>query len=146
MADLYDKEKRSDIMSRIKGKNSAIELVVRQFLFSQGFRYRIHYKKLKGKPDIVFPSRKIIIEVHGCYWHSHRNCKLSYRPKTNSDFWKNKLESNIIRDVKKMEQWRKEGWRVITVWECELEGLKKNQTLTDLKNTLGELINANTGN
>ncbi|MES0491809.1 MAG: DNA mismatch endonuclease Vsr, partial [Leptospirales bacterium] len=97
MTDLLSKEKRSWNMSRIQGKNTKPELIVRSYLHSLGYRFRIHRKDLPGKPDIVLTKYKLVIFVHGCYWHRHKNCKLAYTPKSNVDFWLKKFDENIVR-------------------------------------------------
>lgn len=119
--DIWSKQKRSDVMSKIKGKDTKPELILRSNLFQLGYRFRVHVKSLPGKPDIVLPKHKIIIFVHGCFWHYHKNCKEGRIPSTNSIYWKQKLEKNVIRDRKSLQQLRKIGWEVITVWECEIE-------------------------
>lgn len=120
MTDKLSKEKRSWNMSRIKGKDTQIEVKVRKALFNAGFRYRKNVKELPGKPDIVLPKYKTVVFIHGCYWHAH-NCKEYHIPKTNTDFWKKKFERNIENDKKHYEQLRILGWKVIIVWECEIE-------------------------
>lgn len=107
-------------MSRIRHTNTKLELLVRKYLFLQGYRFRVK-NKLFGKPDIVFHSRKIAIFVNGCFWHKHKGCKLSYVPKTNAVFWSNKLSSNAERDIKVNKKLSSLGWKIIRVWECDLE-------------------------
>lgn len=119
--DIWTTSKRSKVMSRIRGKNTKPELKLRSALFSLGYRFRIHVNTLPGKPDIVLPKFKLIIFVHGCFWHYHRKCKEGRIPSTNSIYWKQKLEKNVFRDRKSIQQLRKIGWKVITVWECEIE-------------------------
>ncbi len=118
--DIFTRKKRSEVMSRIKSKDTTLELRVRKKLFSMGFRYRINYP-ITGKPDIVFPGIKTAIFINGCFWHQHRQCKLSNMPKTNTEFWSNKLAGNVKRDSKVNNELKKKGWRVITLWECRLE-------------------------
>lgn len=117
-------------MSRIKGKDTKPEMVVRRYLFSRGYRFRVNYK-LYGKPDIVFPGKKIAIFVHGCFWHQH-GCKDTYRPKTNKKFWDEKLDKNIERDKEVRGKLESEGWRVIYIWECEVSNFIKNDLLVEL--------------
>lgn len=117
-------------MSRIKSKNTSPELIVRKLLYSKGFRFRINYK-LAGRPDVIFPGRKIAIFVNGCFWHKH-GCDNSVMPKTNKKFWKNKLNKNIQRDKKVQKILKKEGWAVCEIWECELEE-KTDKTLKKLE-------------
>ncbi|MES2429354.1 MAG: very short patch repair endonuclease [Bacteroidota bacterium] len=119
--DIWSKQKRSEVMSKIKGKNTKPEIILRSHLFRQGFRFRIHQKKLPGNPDIVFAKYKTAIFVHGCFWHYHKDCKEGRVPSTNSKFWKEKLEKNIARDEKQIELLRQMGWGVLVVWECEIE-------------------------
>ena len=108
-------------MSRIKGKNTKPEEIVRKYLFSKGFRYRKNDKRLPGTPDIVLPKYKTVIFVNGCFWHGHEGCKYFVWPKDNADFWKMKIESNIMRDIRKNKELVDSGWRVITIWECEIK-------------------------
>ena len=121
MADLLTKEKRSWNMSRIKGKDTKIEVKVRKYLFSKGFRYRKNVATLPGKPDIVLPKYKTAIFVHGCYWHRHPGCKYAYMPKTNVEFWKKKFSENIANDEKNRLKLEASGWTVITLWECDIK-------------------------
>jgi len=127
MADVHDKATRSYNMSRIKGKNTKPEILVRKFLFSKGFRFRIHDKRLPGKPDIVLPKYKTVIFVNGCFWHGHTGCKYYIVPKTKTEWWLNKINRTITSDFEAIQSLKKEGWKTITVWECELknEFLKK---------------------
>lgn len=118
-------ERRSWNMSRIKGKDTKPEILVRSMLHRMGLRFRLHRKDLPGKPDIVLPKYRTVIFVHGCYWHRHRNCRLTYMPKTRQDFWQKKFEGTIKRDKRKSSQLRGEGWRVLTVWECETQSPEK---------------------
>lgn len=124
MTDIFSKSKRSAIMSKIPSKNTKPEIVLRKALFAKGYRYRINYKKLPGKPDIVLSKYKTVIFVNGCFWHSHINCKDAHLPKTNTEFWKNKIDQNVERDTKNIQQLSDLGWNIITVWECEIK--KKN--------------------
>ena len=125
MADIFSKKKRSQIMASVSGKETTPEISVRKFLFSHGFRYRKNVKNLPAKPDIVLTKHKIIILVHGCFWHGHPNCKKAILPTTNIDFWKHKIDSNISRDKENIRELRKLGWQVIVIWECKLKN-KKN--------------------
>lgn len=120
MIDIVDKKKRSEMMSVIRSKNTVPEILVRKYLFGLGFRYRLHYKRLIGKPDIVLPKYRVVILVHGCFWHRHENCKLSYVPKSNVEFWKSKFEKNKQRDNLQINSLISAGWRVIVIWECGL--------------------------
>ena len=114
------------MMSGIKGKNTKPELLLRSALHAQGFRFRIQRKDLPGKPDIVLPKYKTIIFVHGCFWHRHPGCKYAYTPKSNVEFWTNKLEGNVTRDRLTEQTLEEMGWRVLIVWECEIKTLLEN--------------------
>jgi len=122
--DVLNPEQRRYNMSRIKGKNTKPELLVRKWLWSRGYRYRLHQKSLPGKPDIVFYGRRKIIFVHGCFWHGH-SCEYSKTPQTNTEFWTMKIAKNVKRDVKVLKLLEESGWKVLTVWECELRKNKK---------------------
>ena len=117
--DVFTKKKRSEIMSRIRSKNTKPELIVRKYLSSKGYKYRLHDQKLPGKPDIVLKRKKIAIQVRGCFWHGH-NCKLSSYPKTNRKYWKNKINNNRKRDRKNDRLIRKMGYKLIVVNECKI--------------------------
>lgn len=119
--DIWSKEKRSDVMSKIRSKNTKPEKLLRSMLHKSGYRFRIHKKELPGKPDIVMPKYKIIIFVNGCFWHYHKNCPEGRIPHTNSIFWKDKLQKNVKRDKNNIKALRKLGWKVIIIWECEIE-------------------------
>jgi len=132
MVDIVDSETRSRMMSNIRGKNTKPELIVRRFLHSQGFRYRLHVKTLPGKPDIVLPKYKTVVFVHGCFWHHHHGCKYAYVPKTNTQMWRSKFKSNVARDRLSIEDLNNLGWRSIIIWECQIEP----HQLTQLGKTL----------
>ncbi len=139
MTDVVSPEKRSRMMSGIRGANTKPEIQVRQALYKRGFRYRLHKKDLPGKPDMVLGRYKTVIFVHGCFWHAHE-CKLFKWPKSNTDFWREKITGNKQRDKRNIERLLDEGWRVIVVWECALRGKKEeqkqqlfNQISTDIK-------------
>lgn len=132
MADVHEPKVRSYNMSRIKGKNTKPEIIVRKFLFSKGFRYRLHVKNLPGKPDIVLPKYKIVIFIHGCFWHSHENCKYAAVPKSNIDFWNKKLSGNKEKDKVNEALLKKACWKVIKIWECELKTNVQTNTLDSL--------------
>jgi DNA mismatch endonuclease (patch repair protein) len=121
MADVHDIQTRSFNMSQIKGKDTKPEILVRKFLHSHGFRYKLHDKKLPGRPDLVFPKLKTVIFVHGCYWHGHKNCKYFVVPKTRTDWWLDKIKSNSQRDRENFFRLRREDWKVITIFECKLK-------------------------
>lgn len=116
------KEQRSKNMSHIRSKDTSIELKVRKYLFSLGYRYRVNYKELPGKPDIVFTKKKIAIFIHGCYWHGHNcNSRYAHVSKSNTDYWNTKIQRNQERDKRNIEQLEKDGWKVIVLWECEIK-------------------------
>jgi len=119
-------------MSRIKGKDTKPEMLVRKYLHAQGFRYKLHDKKLLGKPDIVLPKYKTVIFIHGCFWHGHANCKYYVIPKTRTDWWLNKINGNITNDKKAIIALKKDGWKIITIWECELKPAKVEKTLLSI--------------
>jgi DNA mismatch endonuclease, patch repair protein len=122
MTDVFSKEKRSLIMSRIKGRNTKPEVLVRSYIHKMGFRFRLDGRGLPGKPDIVLPRHKKVVFVHGCFWHGHKGCKRSKRPSTNEEFWNRKLDLNMERDKRFQGELRLLGWRYLVIWEC---GLKK---------------------
>ena len=132
MTDVHTKTVRSYNMSRIKAKDTKPEMLVRKFLFSQGMRYRLHDKKLPGKPDLVFPKYKKVVFVDGCYWHGHEKCKYFKPPKTNTEWWMNKIEKNRSNDRRNRQLLTSLGWSVIALWECELKPSKRKFTLSAL--------------
>ena len=134
--DVHSREIRSYNMSRIKGKNTKPEILLRKFLFSKGFRYRLHDKKLPGKPDIILPKYRTVIFVHGCFWHKHEGCRYFVVPKTRTEWWMSKINKNVENDIKKRELLLEADWKVITVWECELKKDKKVETLNRLYSEL----------
>lgn len=107
-------------MARVKSRDTKPELAVRRLLYSKGYRYRLHYKGLPGRPDITFVGRRKVIFVHGCFWHRHENCSLTRMPKSRVEFWQSKLEGNSKRDAIKEDALRKMGWDVLVIWECEV--------------------------
>ena len=121
MADVHDKATRSYNMSRIRNKDTKPEILVRTFLFANGFRYRLNEKKLPGKPDIVLPKYKTVIFVNGCFWHGHENCKYFKLPATRTEWWKEKIEGNIKNDITKHALLREAGYKVMVIWECEVK-------------------------
>ena len=138
--DVHDSKTRSYNMSRIKGKNTKPEETVRKYLFSKGFRYRKNDKRLPGKPDIVLPKYKTIIFVNGCFWHKHEGCRYFAWPQNNAEFWKVKIESNVVRDKKQYEELQDAGWRVIIVWECELKKKRKSDTFERLVDEIKAVV------
>lgn len=137
--DIWDKNKRSEVMALVKGKNTKPEMIVRKYLFSQGFRYRINVKSIPGKPDIVLPKYNALIFIHGCFWHGHQIGGKYHRrfPVSNAEFWRAKIENNTNRDISNQNLLKKIGWRVFTIWECELSSKdKREKTLNDLVQVL----------
>ena len=130
--DVHDKKTRSYNMSRIRGKNTKPEELVRKYLFSQGFRYRKNDKRLPGTPDIVLPKYKTVIFVNGCFWHGHDGCKYFVWPENNAEFWRKKITDNIERDKKNYYKLEDLGWRIIVIWECELKRSRIEDTLKKL--------------
>ena len=125
MADILSKTQRSYNMSRIRGKNTKPEILVRKGLHARGFRFRLQDRKLPGRPDIVLPKYGVAIMVNGCFWHGHKGCRYATRPKSNAEFWTAKIERNRHRDQVTEAHLSALGWHVITVWECELRGADK---------------------
>jgi DNA mismatch endonuclease (patch repair protein) len=118
--DTVSRKKRSEIMSRIRCKDTQPELLVRKILHHAGFRFRLHRKDLPGKPDIVLPKYRTVVFVHGCFWHGH-NCRRASIPKSNVEFWQNKIDGNRQRDARNEKQLQQLGWRVFTIWQCEIQ-------------------------
>lgn len=133
MADVVDKDTRSRMMSGIRGKDTKPELAIRKALHARGFRFRLHAKGLPGKPDLIFQKYKAVIFVHGCFWHGH-NCKYFKVPQTRTNFWLEKIGQTRFRDERQELALRALGWRVMTVWECEIRAAKRQngETLIDL--------------
>ena len=125
MTDVFSKEKRSWIMSRVKGRDTKPEILVRSLVHLMGFRFRIHRRDLPGNPDIVLPRYGKVIFVHGCFWHGHKRCPRSKRPSTNKGFWNKKLDENIERDKRFRRKLRRMGWKVLVVWQCEIRKPEK---------------------
>jgi DNA mismatch endonuclease, patch repair protein len=141
MTDVHNKKTRSFNMSRIRSKDTKPEIIVRKYLSSKGFRYRLNVKSLPGTPDIVLSKFKTAIFVHGCFWHGHDNCKFSAVPKTRTDWWLNKIYENKQRDEKKMQSLKNLGWIVIIIWECDIK-LNKDFILHKLILTLNRIFSA----
>ncbi len=129
VADVHTIEQRRYNMQQIKATNTKPELLVRKFLHATGFRYSLHKKNLPGKPDIVLPKYRTIIFIHGCFWHGHSNCKYFTMPKTRTEWWTDKINANKVNDAKVLKALKKEGWKVITIWECSLKPAKIERTL-----------------
>lgn len=132
--DTVDSATRSKMMSAIRGKDTGPEMVVRRFLHRQGYRYRIHRKDLPGKPDIVIPRLKVCIFVHGCFWHRHPGCPFATTPKTRPEFWSEKFQKNVTRDLANINALEAAGWSVLIIWECQLR--KEPETLSRLEQKL----------
>jgi DNA mismatch endonuclease (patch repair protein) len=127
---------RSEIMSRVRSKNSRPEMLVRRLVFAEGYRYRLHDRKLPGCPDLVFRGRAKVIFMHGCFWHRHEQCSLARMPKSRLDFWEPKLTANKERDARNKKLLTKEGWKVLTIWECQLKDIEQ------LKRTIKRFLDA----
>lgn len=126
-------------MSAIKSRNTKPELLVRKFLFSRGFRYRLNHPRLPGHPDLVLRKYRTVIFVNGCFWHGHEGCKYYRLPKTNVEFWQAKIELNKKRDIEEQHRLASLGWHCITVWECQLKPISRQQTLEALAYTLNHI-------
>lgn len=137
MSDVVSPIKRSQMMSGIKGKNSRPEMLVRKALFAMGHRFRLHRRDLPGTPDIVMPGRRIAIFVHGCFWHAHQGCKYAKVPSTRTEFWTAKLQGNVDRDQRDVNQLVERDWRVLTVWECST---RDAEVAAGLASALGQWI------
>lgn len=124
MVDIVDKQTRSRMMAGIRSKDTKPEMIIRKALFARGFRYRLHDKRLSGKPDLVFPKYHAVIFINGCFWHRH-NCHLFKWPSTRPDFWKNKINRNVEVDKKNYQKLKQDGWYILTVWECAVKGRGK---------------------
>lgn len=133
--DIWSNEKRSDVMSKIRSKNTKPEMILRSALHRKGFRFRVHDKKIPGKPDIVLKKYNTVIFVNGCFWHFHEDCREGRIPNTNTKFWKTKLKNNIDRDKKNQENCLELDWKVVVIWECELE-TKLDSVLFELEMVL----------
>ena len=138
MADVHTPQQRSYNMSRIRGKDTTCERLVRSFLFRNGYRFRINNPHLVGKPDIVLAKYRTVIFVHGCFWHGHNGCKFYVQPKTNAEFWLNKINRNRDRDLFVAGKLIEDGWNVITIWECELKASVRDTTLNSLLHEIRE--------
>jgi DNA mismatch endonuclease, patch repair protein len=119
--DIYSPSKRSDVMSRVRGKNTRPEMLVRRLIHALGYRYVLHSKKISGHPDLAFPGRRKVIFVHGCFWHQHNGCKNSAMPRSRSEYWIPKLRANAERDMRNLNRLQMEGWDALVLWECELK-------------------------
>ena len=134
--DSISPKERSEVMARVRSTNSRPELCVRRIVFALGYRYRLHVRGLPGVPDLVFRSRKKVIFVHGCFWHRHANCALARMPKSRIEFWETKLEGNRQRDKKNRRALSREGWKMLTIWECQLKHTAR------VERRIGEFLDA----
>lgn len=125
MIDTLTPSERSALMGRIRGANTKPEMLVRQLVHGMGYRYRLHRRDLPGTPDLVFPSRRKIIFVHGCFWHRHEGCRFAYEPKSRQEFWARKFEQNLKRDKAALAALRAAGWKVMIIWECETRNVEE---------------------
>lgn len=135
MPDIYDEEKRSEIMSKVKNKNTAPEMIIRKLLTGMGYKYRLSTKKLHCNPDIIFPAKKKVIFINGCFWHGH-DCKRGHLPETNKEFWKQKIQKNMERDQMNYNECDKNGWSYLTIWQCEI----KSANIDSIKTRLSEFL------
>lgn len=124
MIDVVDSETRSRMMAGIRGKNTRPEMLVRRFLHGHGFRYRLHVKRLPGQPDLALPKWRVVILVHGCFWHRHEGCRYSTMPTSNVEHWRAKFQDNVVRDRRNVRELLDTGWSVIILWECGLRAVK----------------------
>lgn len=139
MADIVSPRRRSEMMARIRGRDTKPEMIVRRFLHGNGFRYQLHVRSLPGNPDLVFPKHHACLFVHGCYWHRHSGCRLAYTPKSRITFWNNKFNANIARDRRAQENLIAAGWRVGVIWECAIrDGLDLAAAAAWLRGTNAE--------
>lgn len=137
--DIWSKEKRSQVMAKIRSENTKPERILRSTLHRQGYRFRIHKKDLPGKPDIALPKHRTLIFVHGCFWHYHEHCREGRIPSTNSKFWQEKLCKNVEKDKRNVKACEELGWKVLVVWECEVEK-KLEDTIRKVKEKLSEKL------
>lgn len=136
MTDIVSPEVRHRMMAGIRSKNTKPEIVVRQWLHRQGYRFRLHRKDIPGTPDVVLPRHQALIFVHGCFWHHHESCRYGYTPATRTEWWTAKFEKNRLRDINVMEQLKASGWHVLVIWECEI----KNGSFTSILENFFSLI------
>ena len=139
MADRMTKEQRHRCMVSIKGKDTKPEMLVRRYLHSRGYRYRVNVRRLPGTPDIVLRKYRTVIFINGCFWHGHEDCRYFVLPKSNTQYWQQKIERNKERDVEKRIQLRLLGWHTIIIWECELKPKDRHTTLQALEQTLNKI-------
>ena len=145
MADKMTKEQRHRCMASIKGRDTKPEMLVRRYLHSRGYRYRVNVRRLPGKPDIVLHKYRTVIFINGCFWHGHEGCRYYVPPKSNSQFWQQKIERNKQRDIEKRIQLRLLRWHTIIIWECQLKPKQRYTTLQALEQTLNKIFLLNNG-
>jgi DNA mismatch endonuclease (patch repair protein) len=134
--DIFDRQKRSEVMSRVRGKDTKPELRVRSYLHAAGLRYVLHDKRLPGKPDLSFPSRRVAVFVHGCFWHGHEGCKRATLPATRPEFWQAKIEGNKERDKRDRDALEALGWQVRVLWQCSIT----NVALSELASAIASIV------
>ncbi|WP_083894345.1 DNA mismatch endonuclease Vsr [Nocardia tenerifensis] len=127
-------EQRSRTMRAVRSRDTAPEMAVRRYLHAVGLRYRLHDRRLPGKPDLVFPGRRIVLFVHGCFWHQHPGCPAAARPASNTEYWTRKLDGNVARDVRRREELEADEWTVLVIWECQI---RNEEAMADLVATIG---------
>jgi DNA mismatch endonuclease (patch repair protein) len=140
MSDIFSPQQRHANMAAIHGKDTKPEMVVRRYLWRHGFRYRLNDPRLPGKPDIVMRRYRTCVFVNGCFWHGHEGCRYYKTPKTNTEFWVNKVKRNKMRDLKVQQKLAAMGWHSLTIWECELKPAQREQTLKSLLYTLNRIF------
>lgn len=132
MADVHSREVRSFNMSRIRSKDTKPEIIVRKALFAEGFRFRVHDRRYPGSPDIVLKKHRAVIFIHGCFWHGHKDCKYFKIPQTRTQWWQEKIARNKYNDRIAIRALKRDGWKVIILWECDLKSDKMTKTLNKL--------------
>lgn len=130
--DIFDRQKRSEVMSRVRGKDTKPELRVRRYLHAAGLRYVLHDKRLPGRPDLSFPSRRLVVFVHGCFWHGHEGCKRATLPATRPEFWQTKIKGNKERDRRDQETLEALGWQVRVIWQCSIADAALNALVFEI--------------
>ena len=141
MTDTLTRQERSERMPRIRGKDSVSEMRLRRLIHGMGYRYRLHVRSLPGTPDLVFPARKAVIFMHGCFWHRHQGCRLARMPKSKVALWQEKLEANKLRDEENMGRLNELGWRVLVIWECQMQ----EKDLNEVSNVVRRFLADETG-
>jgi len=138
LTDTLNQAERSERMSRVRGKDSVAEMRLRRLIHGMGYRYRLHIGSLPGKPDLVFSSRKAVIFMHGCFWHRHDGCRLARLPKSRVAFWLDKLEANRRRDAVNLDRLRELGWRILVIWECQMQASDLTEVSNRVRLFLGD--------